>query len=182
VRVIASIGIHWSGRWAKAGKDRFGKSLMRSMKARRALKIVQLADAGQAAFVRARREAKILAHLTHPSLCACYGLFEDLDRGLVGVVIDLVKGRPLDELAHERQVDQAQRTSILRQVAEVLAHVHAAGLAHRDLKPGNILVTDGFGDRPDLPGTVKLVDFGIAVPIGNPQRLTSVGGVIGTIP
>jgi serine/threonine-protein kinase len=50
------------------------------------------------------------------------------------------------------------------------------------LKPANILVTDGFGNRPDLPGTVKLVDFGIAVPIGNPQKLTSVGGVIGTIP
>lgn len=62
----------------------------------RALKIVQLADAGQAAFVRARREAKILAHLTHPSLCACYGLFEDLDRGLVGVVLDLVQGRSLE--------------------------------------------------------------------------------------
>lgn len=148
----------------------------------RALKIVQLADAGQAAFVRARREAKILAHLTHPSLCACYGLFEDLDRGLVGVVLDLVQGRPLDDLVHEGQVDQAQRMAILQQVAEVLAHVHAAGLAHRDLKPGNILVTDGFWSRPHLPGTVKLVDFGIAVPLGNPQKLTSVGGVIGTIP
>ncbi|MBK9264908.1 MAG: serine/threonine protein kinase [Polyangiaceae bacterium] len=148
----------------------------------RALKIVQLADAGQAAFVRARREAKILAHLTHPSLCACYGLFEDLDRGLVGVVLDLVQGRPLDDLVHEGRLDQAQRMAILRQVAEVLAHVHAAGLAHRDLKPGNILVTDGFWSRPDLPGTVKLVDFGIAVPLGNPQKLTSVGGVIGTIP
>ena len=148
----------------------------------RALKIVQLADAGQAAFVRARREAKILAHLTHPSLCACHGLFEDLDRGLVGVVLDLVQGRPLDEVANEGRLNQAQRTSILRQVAEVLAHVHAAGLAHRDLKPGNILVTDGFWNRPDLPGTIKLVDFGIAVPIGNPQKLTSVGGVIGTIP
>lgn len=148
----------------------------------RALKLVQLADAGQAAFVRARREAKILAHLTHPSLCACHGFFEDLDRGLVGVVLDLVQGRPLDEVVKEGQADQVQRMSVMRQVAEVLAHVHAGGLAHRDLKPANILVTDNFWNGPDSPGTVKLVDFGIAVTIGNPHKLTSVGGVIGTIP
>lgn len=70
----------------------------------RALKLVQLADTGQASFVRARREAKILAHLTHPSLCACHGLFEDLDRGLVGVVLDLVHGRPLDDVMRETQI------------------------------------------------------------------------------
>ncbi|MDI1476355.1 serine/threonine protein kinase [Polyangium sp. y55x31] len=149
--------------------------------ATRALKLVRLAEAGQAAFARARREAKILAALAHPGLCACHALFEDLDKGLVGVVLDLVQGAPLDEAMQDRRMSKGHKFAALVQVAEVLAHVHAGGLAHRDLKPANVLVTDAFWERPDQPGAVKLIDFGIAVPIGNPQRLTSVGGVIGTV-
>ena len=149
--------------------------------ATRALKLVHLSEAGQAAFARARREAKILAALDHPGLCACHALFEDLDKGLVGVVLDLVQGSTLDAAMHDRRMSKGHRFAALAQVVDVLAYVHAAGLAHRDLKPANVLVTDAFWETPHQPGAVKLVDFGIAVPIGNPQRLTAVGGVIGTV-
>ncbi len=149
--------------------------------ATRALKLVRLSEAGQAAFARARREAKILSTLAHPGLCACHALFEDLEKGLVGVVLDLVQGAPLDEAMQDGRMSKGHRFATLVQVADVLAYVHAAGLAHRDLKPANVLVTDGFWEKPDQPGAVKLIDFGIAVPIGNPHRLTSAGGVIGTV-
>ncbi|MDI1428525.1 protein kinase domain-containing protein [Polyangium sorediatum] len=149
--------------------------------ATRALKLVHLSEAGQAAFARARREAKILAALDHPGLCACHALFEDLDKGLVGVVLDLVQGSTLDAAMHDRRMSKGHRFAALVQVVDVLAYVHAAGLAHRDLKPANVLVTDAFWETPHQPGAVKVIDFGIAVPIGNPQRLTAVGGVIGTV-
>ncbi|MDI3281919.1 serine/threonine protein kinase [Polyangium sp. 15x6] len=149
--------------------------------ATRALKLVHLSEAGQAAFARARREAKILAALAHPGLCACHALFEDLDKGLVGVVLDLVHGSTLDAAMHDPRMSKGHRFAALAQVVDVLAYVHAAGLAHRDLKPANVLVTDAFWQNPQRPGSVKVIDFGIAVPIGNPQRLTAVGGVIGTV-
>jgi serine/threonine-protein kinase len=148
----------------------------------RALKLVALEETGRASFDRARREAKILAAAKHPALVACHAFFEDLHAGLVGVVMDLVPGGSLADAVAEGRIDPGRCFAALEHVASALAYVHGAGLAHRDLKPDNVLLAEGFWGNPARPGFVKLVDFGIAAPAGNPRPLTSVGAVVGTIP
>jgi eukaryotic-like serine/threonine-protein kinase len=63
-----------------------------------------------------------------------------------------------------------------------LAYLHTNGLVHRDVKLENVIVTNAFWSDPSAPGTVRLVDFGISAAIGNPQKLTDVGRMIGTVP
>jgi serine/threonine-protein kinase len=148
----------------------------------RALKLIALAETGSAAFDRARREARILAAAKHPALVTCHGLFEDPHAGLVGLVMDLVPGGSLAEAADAGRLDRAQSLAVVAQLAEVLAYIHGAGLAHRDLKPENVLLTEGFWEGTARPGTVKLVDFGIAATTGAATKLTAPGMVIGTLP
>ncbi|KYF72862.1 hypothetical protein BE17_43860 [Sorangium cellulosum] len=148
----------------------------------RALKLVRLEDAGRQRFDRARREAKILASARHPALVVCHAFFEDLHAGLAGLVMDFVRGRSLADAAAEELPDGERALVALEQVASALAYVHGAGLVHRDLKPDNVLLADGFWSNPRRPGAVKLVDFGIAASAGNPRPLTSLGAVVGTIP
>jgi serine/threonine-protein kinase len=145
----------------------------------RALKIVSRGDAQPAAFDRARREAKILTGVSHPALVTCHGLFEERD-GVVGLLMDLVPGRSLAATIDDRRLDHAQSSAVLGHLADALACVHEAGLVHRDIKPENIILTDDFWQDPSRPGTVKLVDFGIAVSTDDAQ-LTRPGSVIGTI-
>jgi serine/threonine-protein kinase len=148
----------------------------------RALKLVRVEETGRAGFDRARREAKILAAAKHPALVRCHGFFEDLDAGLVGLVMDLVPGPSLADAVEEGRLDRDHALAALQQVASALAYIHGAGLVHRDLKLGNVLSAERFWESPNRPGAVKLVDFGIAAPLGNPTPLTSVGAVVGTLP
>jgi serine/threonine-protein kinase len=148
----------------------------------RALKLVSLVETGPEAFERARREARILASADHPALVACHSLFEDPRAGLVGLVMDLVQGQSLASVASAGHLDQRTTHAVLVQVVDALAYVHHAGLAHRDVKPENVIITDEFWKDPDRPGTVKLVDFGIAATTSNQIKLTATGKVVGTLP
>ncbi|MFO0762476.1 MAG: serine/threonine-protein kinase [Byssovorax sp.] len=146
----------------------------------RALKIIQLDEAKPWAFDRARREAKILASARHPALVACHGLFEE-PNGVVGLLMDLVKGEPLDDLIAAERLGPERVEAVLEQLADALAYLHAEGLAHRDIKPANIILTDAFFTDPRRPGTVKLVDFGIAAPTDQHTQITRPGTFIGTL-
>ncbi len=99
---------------------------------------------------------------------------------MLGLVFDLVRGQPLTTLLDDARLGAAERRAILGQLASALAHVHARGILHRDLKPDNVLVTDTFWSDPRAPGGVKLVDFGIASSTESPAGLT-VGAFVGTI-
>jgi eukaryotic-like serine/threonine-protein kinase len=88
-------------------------------------------------------------------------------------VMELVEGEPLSAvLARERQLDVPRTLGIVRQTAAALAAAHAEGVVHRDIKPGNVLVT------PD--GHVKITDFGIAWSASS-VPLTGTGQVLGTV-
>lgn len=119
---------------------------------------------------RFRHEAVAAARLAHPGIVATYDTGED--RGVAYIVMELVDGTTLRRLLDERgRLEVGDAAGIGAQVADALAHAHARGLVHRDVKPGNVLV------EPD--GRVKVTDFGIAKAAGS-SELTRAGAVVGT--
>jgi tetratricopeptide (TPR) repeat protein/predicted Ser/Thr protein kinase len=112
---------------------------------------------------RLRREAAAAAKLRHPNVVAVHEV------GLDYIAMDLIRGKTLAEAAGGLKPDE--RLAILETVARAVAHAHAQGVIHRDLKPHNILI------EPD--GRVVLTDFGLAR-IDGGEDLTRTGAVFGT--
>jgi serine/threonine protein kinase len=101
---------------------------------------------------RFEREAKLLATLNHPNIGAVHG-FEEA-KGLRFLVLELVEGETLQARLDKGALPMEEALETCRQVAEGLEAAHERGVVHRDLKPGNIMVT------PE--GKVKILDFGLA--------------------
>jgi tetratricopeptide (TPR) repeat protein len=108
-----------------------------------------------AAFIlqRLRTERQILASLEHPNIARLIdgGATED---GTPYLVMEMVDGAPLDRFAADRGLSIRARLALFREVCAAVSYAHQRLVVHRDLKPGNILVT--------ADGNVKLLDFGIA--------------------
>ena len=124
---------------------------------------------------RFRREARAAARLNHPNVVSVYD-WEDRD-GEAFLVMEYVDGPSLREVVRERgplPVREAAR--IGEQVAAALAHAHAKGVVHRDVKPGNVLLAPD-GTVPNR--IVKVTDFGIAR-ASESDTITDPGAVIGT--
>ena len=143
-----------------------------------AVKVLRSEYTGDPTFLaRFRAEARHTAVLAHRNIAALHDYGEvTADEGsgehLAYLVMELVEGEALsDLLARERRLPVGPTLDLLRQTAEALAAAHAAGVVHRDVKPGNILVS------PD--GTVKITDFGIAWSASS-VPLTQTGQVVGT--
>ncbi|MBL0169567.1 MAG: serine/threonine protein kinase [Gemmatimonadaceae bacterium] len=118
-----------------------------------AVKLVQQGLDSALALTRFRRERQILANLEHRNIATL------LDGGVTAdgrpfLVMEFVQGAPLTSWCDQRQATIRERVSLFRQVCAAVQHAHKNLVVHRDIKPGNILVTDD--------GTVKLLDFGIA--------------------
>jgi hypothetical protein len=119
---------------------------------------------------RFRREARAVAALVHPNIASVFDYGEDAGRHYI--VMELVAGRDLARLLREEGPPGAQRArAIAAQLCDALGHAHAAGVVHRDVKPGNVIV--GEDDH------VKVTDFGIARAPGD-ATLTAAGSVLGT--
>jgi eukaryotic-like serine/threonine-protein kinase len=119
---------------------------------------------------RVMREARAAARLNHPGAVTLYDVVQD--RGGTFIVMELVEAPTLADLVRDQGPLPVERVAEIGvQVAGALEAAHAAGIVHRDVKPGNVMV----GER----GTAKLADFGIASLQGDPQ-LTSTGLVIGS--
>lgn len=166
----------------RGGQGTVFRVLDTSTGAVRALKLLEVRGLGDRTLERMRREARLLAQLQHPGLVRCHEFFERYADGTAGLVMDVIDGSSLADAAADPRMDDAHRWAVLRGVAEALAHLHGRGLVHRDVKEDNVLVADAFWADPTVPGGVKLVDFGIAAVVGNPQSLTATDGFIGTLP
>lgn len=129
---------------------------------------------------RLRREAEALRQLAHPSLVRCHGMFVDQRAQVMGLVLDWIEGQSLTTAAREQAMTETHKQWVLTHVLRALAYLHSRSVVHRDIKFGNVLVSNLFWTSPSNPETVKLVDLGVAVLIGNPDPLTRVGAVIGT--
>jgi hypothetical protein len=125
---------------------------------------------------RFRAEAQHAAMMVHPNIASVFDYGEVAAPGtgeqVAYLVMELVEGESLAHLLRrEPRLSPELTLSIVRQTAAALAAAHAAGIVHRDIKPGNVLVA------PD--GTVKITDFGVAWSAAS-VPLTSTGQVIGT--
>jgi beta-lactam-binding protein with PASTA domain/tRNA A-37 threonylcarbamoyl transferase component Bud32 len=136
-----------------------------------ALKVLFPEYAREPSFVeRFRREAQAAANLNHPNIVAIYDWGQE--DGTYFIVMEYVEGRALRDLIRsEGPLDANQAAEITAEIASALAFAHHNGVVHRDVKPGNVLLTRS--------GTVKVTDFGIAR-AGASDGLTQTGSVMGT--
>ncbi len=137
-----------------------------------AIKVLHSQFSADEAFVkRFRREAQAAANLAHPNVV---GIFDwGQANSTYFIVMEIVDGRSLrDVLKSEGALLPRRATEIAAETAAALSVAHQAGLVHRDVKPGNILLAKD--------GMVKVTDFGIARAWDDSQELTKTGAVIGT--
>jgi serine/threonine-protein kinase len=120
---------------------------------------------------RFKKEARLLAQLLHPNIAVIYNMIEQDSNHFM--VMEYVEGKNLDALLRQYQMlSYKVVVPVFIQALEGLGHAHKKNIFHRDIKPSNLILT------PD--GTVKLMDFGIAMMAGE-QRLTQVNRVVGTV-
>lgn len=134
---------------------------------------------------RFEREAKALAAVNHPNIVTVHSV-EEAD-GVRFLTMELVEGRTLGELIPSGGLSLAAFFDLVVPLADAVAAAHDRGVVHRDLKPGNVMVTD--------EGRVKVLDFGLArhevaareegltaLPTKTLDRLTQDGQIMGTVP
>jgi serine/threonine protein kinase len=170
-RLISQLGSGAMGVVWRAHDERLGREVaVKQLRAPLGMSSVQIEQAHS----RARREARIAARLQHPHAVALYDVVDH--EGRPCLVMEYVPSRSLSEvLADGAALAPADVGRIGAQVASALMAAHEAGIVHRDIKPGNILISEsgsGFG-------SVKLTDFGISRASGD-VTVTTTGEMLGT--
>lgn len=144
-----------------------------------ALKVLRTGVAAVAGLERFRRETRLLGQLQHPAIAQIFeaGTFDGGFGSQPFYAMELVRGLALNEYAAARNLSIQKRVALLAEICDGVAHAHAQGVVHRDLKPGNILV--------DSEGRPKILDFGIARATGDDSAhthgATLEGQIIGTL-
>jgi serine/threonine-protein kinase len=145
-----------------------------------AIKLLLPERAGAEALVRFEREVRRTAMLTHPNTVTVFDYGQTTD-GVFYYAMELLEGASLEQVVEIDGPQPAERVIyLLDQVAASLAEAHDAGLIHRDIKPGNILVVD----RGGISDLVKVVDFGLVKDVrgdsASDATITSTDSITGT--
>jgi eukaryotic-like serine/threonine-protein kinase len=137
-----------------------------------ALKVLFSELSSDSAFVaRFRREAQAAANLSHPNIVPIFDWGEA--DSTYFIVMEYVDGEALSSIIRtQAPLAPAQAASVASDIAKALAYAHRHGVVHRDVKPGNVLIT--------ADGQVKVTDFGIARATGADEQVTQTGLVMGT--
>jgi eukaryotic-like serine/threonine-protein kinase len=147
--VIALLGAGGMGEVYRAHDGRLGRDV--------ALKFLpQRFASDPERLARFKREAQVLASITHPNIGTIFGLEDSVLDGarVEALVLELVEGQTLAERISQGPIPLEEALPIARQIAEALEAAHAQNIIHRDLKPANVKITPG--------GIVKVLDFGLA--------------------
>jgi serine/threonine protein kinase len=176
------IGVMLSGRYrlqrliATGGMGQVWEAVDSRLGRRVAVKVLKQEFSSDPEFVeRFRAEARTVAMLNHPGIATVYDYGEtemDGEGRTAYLVMELVNGEPLNSvLKRTGRLSLRHSLDMLEQTGRALQVAHTAGLVHRDVKPGNILITP--------TGQVKLTDFGIAKAV-DAAPVTQTGMVMGT--
>ncbi|WP_323055437.1 protein kinase domain-containing protein [Mycolicibacterium sp. J2] len=181
--MTARVGVTLSGRYrlqrliATGGMGQVWEGLDTRLGRQVAIKVLKAEFSTDAEFVdRFRGEARTVAMLNHPGIASVYDYGEtELEAGegrTAYLVMELVNGEPLNSVIKRTgRLSLRHALDMLEQTGRALQVAHTAGLVHRDVKPGNILITP--------TGQVKLTDFGIAKAV-DAAPVTQTGMVMGT--
>jgi hypothetical protein len=177
-RLLERLGAGGFGTVWRASDEQLGRTV--------ALKRIALPSAEERD--RAMREAHATARLAHPAIVALYEACADGDAFYL--ISELVEGSTLAQLIEQDSLCDEEIVEIGLALAGALAHAHARGVIHRDVKPQNVLVADDAAQpeepaqrtpqRRGLPAAAKLADFGGALLAGG-DVLTRTGDVFGTL-
>ncbi len=168
-RLVRRLAVGGMGEVWIADDDALGREV--------AVKVLREEYTGQEDFLkRLRTEARNSAALSHPNIAQMYDYGEQEGTGYL--VMELVLGEPLADLLERDPVLAPRRLlPILAQTARGLHHAHQAGVVHRDVKPGNILIE--HPGRSAAHAAVKITDFGVSL-AANQMPMTATGMVMGT--
>ncbi|MEO8098185.1 MAG: protein kinase [Acidobacteriota bacterium] len=117
-----------------------------------AIKVIQHEEADRATWERFEREARAASALSHPNICAVFDTGEA--DGQPYLVMELLEGQTLKDRIGGQPMETGVAVAIAKQIVDALDAAHAKGILHRDIKPGNIMITGR--------GHVKVLDFGLA--------------------
>lgn len=141
-----------------------------------AVKLLLPDRAGKDALARFEREVQRTAMLTHPNTVTVFDYGRTTD-GVFYYAMELLDGTSLEQLVELAGPQPEERViHLLEQIAASLAEAHDAGLIHRDIKPGNILLVD----RSGIADLVKVVDFGLVKDVGASDAATNANVITGT--
>jgi len=140
-----------------------------------ALKLLRFDAASPRQLERFEQEAQLLGRLSHPGIARVYeaGWAETETGRRPFFAMEFVAGRSLHEYVLEHDLDLRSKVALVSQVAEAAHYAHERGVVHRDLKPSNVLV--------DERGQPKVLDFGVARPLGTGSSATQTGQLVGTL-
>ncbi|WP_205699054.1 protein kinase [Conexibacter sp. SYSU D00693] len=140
-----------------------------------AVKLLAEHLADDAQFVaRFRREALAAARLVHPNVVQVYDFGLDDATGRHYLVMERIVGPSMADVLRDRgYLPVPEALDVVQQACRGLEYAHRNGVVHRDVKPGNLLLSEA-------DGTVKLADFGIAKAVSEESSITQVGSVLGT--
>lgn len=161
--------LHGSGGYGKVTRGR-DNALERDI----AIKVLSplLTESTPSDQERFKREARILAKLSHPNIPAIYDV--DFEDGKFLIVFQFIEGQTLKEVIGEKgAIPISQARGWFHQLASALDYAHHLGIIHRDVKPENIIITPN-------KESAYLVDFGIAISVEDGKKLTKSGYVVGT--
>ncbi|MDQ3745873.1 MAG: serine/threonine protein kinase, partial [Acidobacteriota bacterium] len=170
-RITEKLGAGGQGTVYKAVDERLGRTVV--------IKVLSPElTAREVNLKRFEREAQLASSLDHPNICTIYGLHET-DDGLHFIAMQFIEGKNVRQLVGGRPLSLESALSIAYQVSDALTAAHSKGIIHRDIKAGNVMVTDA--------GLVKVLDFGLAKLLdegegkkGGDVHLTELGVPYGT--